>query len=86
MNGITKKQDIVRIQIEGLISNHWSSWFGDLSIQQVSDNETILNGELADQAALLGVLSKIHTLNLKIISVSRMPAVHLADRELNAVN
>ena len=67
------KPRVYEIRIEGLISNHWSGWFEDLTIKQASEEETILNGELTDQAALLGVLSKIHSLNLKIINVTRMP-------------
>ena len=68
------KPNVYEIRIEGLISDHWSGWFDDLTIQQVSDKETLLMGALTDQAALLGVLSKIHALNLKIITVTRMPA------------
>ena len=58
------------IQIEGVISDRWSGWFEGLTVHQVAENETELKGELADQAALLGVLAKIHNLNLKIISAS----------------
>jgi len=57
------------IEIEGVIGDRWSAWFEDLAVCQVSDTETILTGELSDQAALLGVLAKIHALNLKIVSV-----------------
>ena len=58
--------------IEGQLSDRWSEWFEGLTIQpDASDDVTILKGVLPDQAALLGVLSKIHSLNLKIISVNR---------------
>lgn len=73
MNRLNKTY-IYKIQVEGIISEKWSSWFEELTIQQVSEEETVLMGELADQAALLGVLSKIHALNLKISSVTRIPA------------
>lgn len=63
---------VYEIWIEGLISDLWSSWFDGLGVDH-ADDETILRGRLADQAALLGVLSKIHSLNLKIIGVIRMP-------------
>jgi hypothetical protein len=65
------KPGIYRIQVAGVITDRWSGWFEDLAIQQVSSGETILTGELRDQAALLGVLSKIHALNLKIVAVQR---------------
>lgn len=67
------KPHIYEIQIAGLISENWSDWFEGLTIQHASEGNTILSGELADQAALIGLLVKIHSLNLKIISVTGEP-------------
>jgi hypothetical protein len=61
------------IRIEGLIPDHWSDWFEGLTIDNDSTNETTLKGMLADQAALLGVLTRIHGLNWTLISVNRKP-------------
>lgn len=66
------KPRLYEIRIEGLIMDNWSDWFEGLIAQQAGDQETVLKGELADQAALLGVLVKIHSLNLKIIAVTRI--------------
>jgi hypothetical protein len=64
---------IYEVRIEGMISDRWSDWFEGLEIQPTStEQETLIKGELPDQAALLGVLSKIHSLNLKIVSVVRV--------------
>jgi len=60
------------IRIDGLISANWSDWFEGLTIQPAFDEVTIFRGVLADQAALLGILAKLHSLNLKIISVTRV--------------
>jgi len=68
------------IRVEGLISARWSGWFDGLTIRQTSDEETVLNGNLADQAALLGVLNKIHSLNLTILAVYRLPVREWADQ------
>lgn len=65
---------VYEIRIEGLVSEKWSGWFEGLIIQQAFGEETILRGMLADQAALLGILAKIHSLNLKIIAVTRVSA------------
>ncbi len=59
------------IRVEGIITDRWSDWFDGLAIQNELNGETILVGPLNDQAALLGVLSKIQALNLSLISVSR---------------
>ena len=68
------KPRVYEVRVEGLISDTWSGWFEGLTIQQTSEQDTILKGELADQAALLGILSKLHGLNLKIVSVTRISA------------
>jgi len=59
------------ICIQGMLSDNWSDWLDGLTIKSQSDNETTLYGYLTDQAALLGVLTRIHTLNLNIISVQK---------------
>jgi hypothetical protein len=70
---------VYEIRIEGLVSEKWSGWFEGLTIQQAFGEETILRGLLADQAALLGILAKIHSLNLKIIAVTRVSAITKLD-------
>ena len=54
--------------------DRWSEWFEGLALQADPDGETILRGRLIDQAALFGVLTKIHALNLVLISVYRSPS------------
>ena len=65
---------IYEIHVEGHLADRWSDWFDGLAIRNESNGETTLTGCLADQAALYGVLRKIHDLNLILISVSRLPA------------
>ncbi len=64
---------LYEIRIEGRLQERWSEWFGDLSIRSDRDDETILTGPLPDQAALFGVLKRIHDLNLTLVSVVRLP-------------
>ncbi len=59
------------IRVAGILTERWSDWFEGLAIQSGSDDETVLSGQLADQAALYGVLAKIQALNLTLISVHR---------------
>jgi hypothetical protein len=60
------------IRVEGHLTDRWSDWFDGLAIHMDPSGETRLSGLLTDQAALLGVLNKIHGLNLTLISVSRL--------------
>jgi hypothetical protein len=67
------KTYIYEIRTEGHLTDRWSDWFGGLAIRNDPDGEAILSGELVDQAALFGVLARIHALNLNLISVRRLP-------------
>lgn len=62
---------VYEIQVEGTIAGRWSDWFEGLEIHINPAGNTTLSGSLIDQAALFGVLYKIHSLNLILISVSR---------------
>jgi hypothetical protein len=64
---------VYEIYVEGQLSGHWSAWFDGLTIQTEPDGDTRLTGVLSDQAALHGVLAKIHNLNLVLVSVVRLP-------------
>jgi hypothetical protein len=59
--------------VEGHLTDRWSDWFEGLAIRSDPNGETTLSGSLADQAALFGVLAKIHALNLALVSVRRLP-------------
>lgn len=63
---------VYEIRIEGQLADRWSDWFEGLAICSDPNGETSLTGLLPDQAALYGVLSKIHNLNLVLISVLRL--------------
>lgn len=63
--------NVYEIRVEGHLAGRWSDWFEGLLIRNDPDGETALIGQLADQAALYGVLTKIHNLNLILVSVQR---------------
>ena len=65
------KPGVYEIQVEGHLADRWSDWFEGLAIRNDLNGETTLSGLLSDQAALFGVLNKIHALNLTVISVKR---------------
>jgi len=65
------KPYVYEIRIDGHLSEHWSDWFEGLTICNDPDGEAVLSGSFNDQAALFGILTKIHFLNLTLISVNR---------------
>lgn len=66
------KPRVYEIRVEGHLADRWSDWFEGLAIHNDPDGETTLSGRLIDQAALFGVLTKLHDLNLTLISVNRI--------------
>lgn len=64
-----------RIQVQGRIGGRWSDWFEGLSIttNQAEADQTTLTGHVADQAALLGILGKLVTLNFPLVLVEHIP-------------
>lgn len=57
------------IRVKGHLDQRWADWFDGLSFTRDNDGTTLLVGQLADQAALHGVLTRIRDLGLPIISV-----------------
>ena len=60
----------VEIRVKGQIDERWSDWFEGLEITHTDEDETILTGEIADQAALYGLIAKLRDLGLPLISVN----------------
>jgi len=58
------------IRVKGQIDEQWSDWFEGLEITYTDQDETILTGEIADQAALYGLIAKLRDLGLPLISVN----------------
>lgn len=61
-----------RIELQSELDADWSSWLGNLEITHTGAGNTILNGELADQAALHGLLARIRDLGIPILYVVRL--------------
>lgn len=60
------------ICVEGVLDQRWSSWFDGLQVTSRPGGVTVIAGEVADQAALHGLLTKVRDLNLPLISVRRI--------------
>jgi hypothetical protein len=63
-----------QIRLHGRLDAERAGWLPELSIHPESNGNTLLEGSLPDQAALLGVLFRIHNLNLQILSVMIQPS------------
>ncbi|MCB0112246.1 MAG: hypothetical protein KDE53_40260 [Caldilineaceae bacterium] len=59
-----------RITIQGRLDPQWSAWFDGLTIRCDGDGRTVLEGSIADQPALHGVIKKIRNLGLPLLTVT----------------
>ena len=60
------------IRVRGWVDDRWTEWLGGLRIVldgRGEDVTTVLTGDLADQAALLGLLESLYNLGYPILGV-----------------
>lgn len=61
-----------RITVKGCLDSSWSEWFDGLAVAaDCASNETVISGEVQDQASLHGLLNKVRDLGLPLIILSR---------------
>jgi len=58
------------LRIAGHLDEHWSAWFGGLTLSREDDGTTTLRGAVTDQAELHGLLVKVRDLGATLISVT----------------
>jgi hypothetical protein len=67
------------IRVPGRLDKSWSEWFEGMTItvERGDDGPTIttLTGIIVDEAALQGLLDRLYSLGLRLLSVKRLEAV-----------
>ncbi len=63
---------LYKIKVKGRLSADWSDWFNQMRVTHARDGETVLSGEVADQAELFGLLLRIRDLGLPVEFVIRI--------------
>ncbi len=58
------------IHIKGNLGLNWSDWFEEMQIQVGSSGDTILTGNLPDKCAVYGMISRLSSLGITLISVT----------------
>lgn len=66
-----------QITVRGVITPGWAGRLEGMTINRLTLEDgtvfTILTGELADQAALSGVLNTLYDLHLPLVAVNKLP-------------
>jgi hypothetical protein len=65
---------VYQILLKEQLDEGWSGWFGGLTVTTRANGETILTGEIVDQAALHGLLSKVRDLQLTLLAIYPLEA------------
>ena len=60
---------VYQIRIKGHLGREWTDWFGGLTITLEDNGETLLTGQVVDQAALYGLLRKVRDVAMPLLSV-----------------
>ena len=60
------------IVVKCQLDTNWSGWLEGLTITHNDRDETIISGQLRDQAAFYGLLAKVRDMCLFLISVKYM--------------
>lgn len=60
---------IYEIRIKGHLDRRWAAWFDGLDLAHDTDGTTVIRGRVTDQAALHGLLHRMHDLGLPLVSV-----------------
>jgi hypothetical protein len=87
MNAIPFDRPVMyQIRVQGRIDPDWSDRLEGMALRLTTQDGslpvTTLDGELSDQAALLGVLNTVYELHLTVLSVHCLSYPPLSDREV----
>jgi hypothetical protein len=58
------------IRIKGHLDARWAAWFDGMDLSREPDGTTTIQGSIADQAALHGLLQRVRDLGLELVSVT----------------
>ncbi len=66
------------IRIHGHLDDRWTGWFEGMTLTHEQNGDTLISGQVIDQAALFGLLRKVRDTGMQLVSVNRI-TVNRAD-------
>ena len=72
-------QNIYTLRVGGELTEEWSAWFEGMTIHHEVEGETLITGQIEDQAVLYGLLKKIRNLGIPLISINRAVLINKKD-------
>lgn len=56
----------VEIRVKEHLDVNWANWLEGFSITHKKNDETVISGEIPDQAAFFGLMTKLRDLGIKL--------------------
>ncbi len=69
------------IVVKGQLDTDWSEWLERLPIAYNDKGETIISGQLRDQAAFYGLLTKLRDMALFLVSVKYIVGESMKEKD-----
>jgi hypothetical protein len=60
------------VRVQGELGPEWGQWFGAAAVTREDAGVTLLACDVADQAALHGLLRRLQDLGLPLVSITRL--------------
>jgi hypothetical protein len=64
-------ESLYHIRVKGHLDDSWGDWFEGMLVTNHENGEATIEVHLPDQAALQGILNRIGSIGLSLISVNR---------------
>jgi membrane protease YdiL (CAAX protease family) len=77
---------VYEIRVKGHLDNTLAARFEGLKISNLESGDAVLSGHLPDQAALQGILNRISSLGLTLISVNKLSEAETANRRIKMIS
>jgi hypothetical protein len=68
-----------RLQVKGHLPTGWSEWLGQFEITCEPDGNTTLTGSIRDQSELYGLVAKLQSLGLALLSMNPVTETYQAE-------
>ena len=59
----------VEVRVEGCLDRQWAEWFEGMEMTQTTGGETLITGDIVDQAALYGLIGKLRDLGVRLLAI-----------------
>ena len=73
-----QEPDRYEIRVKGHLADRWAAWFDGMTLTRRADGTTVLDGPVADQSALHGLLRQVSDLGVPLVSVTPIPGIRMS--------